>query len=102
MSFPRGPYDTIIPLKGTVLSVLVALLILLPTFSSRLGIMHGQDVSSVVDVDHSGAASIADPCQDPLTPPALREALRLVGLREHVQVTNRGVWKAIILGCVGG
>ena len=102
MSFPRGPYDTIIPLKGTVLRVLVALLILLPTFPSRLGIMHGQDVSSVVDVDHSGAASIAGPCQDPLTPPALREALRLVCLREHVQVTNRGVRKAIILGFVGG
>ena len=102
MSFPRGSYDTIIPLKGTVLSVLVALLILLPTFLSRQGIMHGQDVSSVVDVDHSGATSIADPCQDPLTPPALREALRQVCLRERVQVTNHGIQKAIILGFVGG
>jgi hypothetical protein len=102
MSFSRGPYETIIPPKGMVLSVLVTLLILLPTFPSRLGIMHGQDVSSVVDVDHSGAASIADPCQDPLTPPALREALRLVCLREHVQVTNRGIQKATILGFVGG
>ena len=36
MSFPRGPYDTIIRLKGTVLSVLVALLILLPTFPVNL------------------------------------------------------------------
>lgn len=102
MSFSQGAYDTIIPPKGTVLCVLVTLLILLPTFSSRLGIMHGQDVSSVVDVDPSGAASIADPCQDPLTPPALREALRLVCLREQVQVTNPGTQKATILGFVGG
>ena len=102
MSFPRGPYDTIIRLKGTVLSVLVALLILLPTFPSQLGTTQAQDVSLVADVDHSGAASIADPCQDPLTPPALREALRLVCLREHVQVTKRGIQKATIFGFVGG
>ena len=102
MSIHRGTYDMIIPLKDTVLSVLVALLILLPTLPSRLGITHGQDVSSVVDVDHSGAASITDRCHDPLTPPALREALRLVCLRERVQITNRGIQNATILGFVGG
>ena len=102
MRFPRDPCDGIVPLEGHILSVVVALLILLPTFSSRLGIMHAQDVSSVVDADHSGSASIADPCQDPLTPPALRDALRLVCLRERVQVTNRSIQKAIVLGFVGG
>jgi hypothetical protein len=102
MRFPRDSRDSIAPLKGHVLTVVAALLILLPTFSSRLGITHAQDISSAMDVDHSGTASTPDLCQDPLTPPALRDALRLVCLRERVQGANRGVRKAIILGFVGG
>jgi len=102
MRFPPELCDTIVPLEGHVLSVVLALLILLKTFPGRLGITHAQDVSSVEEIDHGGTASIPDPCQDPLTPPALREALRLVCLREHVQVASRGIRRAIILGFVGG
>lgn len=100
--FLRIPATPLFRLRATCFTVVVALLILLPIFPSRLGITHAQDVSSVVDVDRRGTAPIPDPCQDPLTPPALREALRLVCLRERVQIANRGVRKAIILGFVGG
>jgi len=61
-----------------------------------------QDISSIAEVDHPGARSIADPCQDPSTPFALREALRLVCLRQPVELPNRSIRKAIILGFVGG
>lgn len=83
-----------------MLSVVVVVLILFLTFPSRLGIAHAQDVSSAVHVDHTG--TIANPCHDPLTPPAVREALGLVCLREPAGVANRGIRKAIILGFVGG
>jgi hypothetical protein len=83
-------------------TVVVALFILTLTFFGRMGIAHAQDSRSVVDVDHPGAGSIADPCQDPLTPSPLREALRLVCSRERVKAANHRIRKAIILGFVGG
>jgi hypothetical protein len=87
---------------GEVHTVVVALFILTLTFFGRMGIAHAQDSQSVVDVDHPGAGSIADPCQDPLTPSALREALRLVCSRERIKAANHRIRKAIILGFVGG
>jgi pimeloyl-ACP methyl ester carboxylesterase len=95
---------------GKVHTVVVVLFILALTCPSRKGTAHAQNVSSVADVDQRGVGwidprrplgvgSIADPCQDPSTPSALREALRLVCSRE---VANRGIRKAIILGFVGG
>jgi hypothetical protein len=100
--FPLEAYDSVVSPVGKMHNVVAVLLILTLTFPSRLGIAHPQDASSVVDVDHRGAGSIADPCQDPLTPSALRAALRLVCLRERVEVANRSIRKAIILGFVGG
>ena len=102
MRAAREVYDIVVPFMGKVHTVVVVLLILSLTCLSRLGIAHVQDISSIADVDHRGAGSIADPCQDPSTPSALREALRLVCLREPVEVPNRSIRKAIILGFVGG
>ena len=102
MRFPRETDDTVLPLMGKVHTVVVVLFMLALTFPSRLGIARAQDVSSIVDVDHRGAGSIADPCRDPLMASALRDALRLVCSREKVEVADRGVRKAIILGFVGG
>ncbi|HST10415.1 MAG TPA: hypothetical protein VLL05_08550 [Terriglobales bacterium] len=87
---------------GEVHTVVVALLILTLAFPGRLGIAHAQEVGSAVDVDQRGAGLIADPCQDLLTPSALREALRLVCSRERVEAANHRIRKAIILGFVGG
>jgi hypothetical protein len=102
MRAAREAYDIVVPFMGRVHTVVVVLLILSLTCLSRLGIAHVQDISAFADVDHRGAGSTADPCQDPSTPSALREALRLVCLRERVEVANRNIRKAIILGFVGG
>ena len=80
----------------------VGMLILALICSSRLGIAQTSDSSSIVGVDHRVSGPTADPCQDPSMPSALKEALRLVCLRDDVEVVNRGVRKAIILGFVGG
>jgi pimeloyl-ACP methyl ester carboxylesterase len=80
----------------------VVLLILGLSCPSRLGIAHAQDVSSVSEVDRREAGSVADPCQDPSTDSALKEALSLVCSRERVDAVNRRIRKAIILGFVGG
>ena len=63
---------------------------------------HAQVVSPASYVDRRGAQSIADPCQDPFTPSALKEALRLVCLRERIEPANPRIQKAIIVGFVGG
>jgi len=97
----REPAIPSFRLRARCISSLV-LLILALTCPSPPGMAHAQDISSTADVDHRGAGSITDPCQDPSTPSALREALRLVCLRERVEVANRSIRKAIILGFVGG
>jgi hypothetical protein len=88
--------------REVLYTVVVALLILTLAFPGHLGIAHAQDVWSVADVDHRGAGSIADPCQDLLAPSALREALRVVCSRERVEAADHQIRKAIILGFVGG
>jgi len=102
MRFPREASDADVPRAGRVHTVVIVLLILTISLPGRPGIAHAQDVSSVSYVDHRGARSIADPCQDPLTPSALRETLRLVCSREPIEPANRDLRKAIILGFVGG
>jgi hypothetical protein len=87
---------------GKVQTAAVLLLIVVLSCPSRLGMAHAQDVSSAADVGHRGVQSIADPCQDPATHPAVREALSLVCSRERVSALNRRIRKAIILGFVGG
>ena len=102
MRATREAYNIVVPFMGKEHTVVVVLLILSLICLSRLGIAHVQDISSIADVDRRGAGSIVDPCQDPSTPSALREALRLVCLRERVDVANRSIRKAIIVGFVGG
>jgi hypothetical protein len=100
MRFTREPYDAAVPLRAK--RSMVVLLILVLIFLTRTGMAQAQAVSTVVKADQSRAGSIGDPCQDPFISAALRDALRLVCLRERVEVANRGVRKAIILGFVGG
>jgi hypothetical protein len=87
---------------GTVPPIVVLLFVVTLNCSSRLGIAHAQGVSSAAYVDHPGAGSMADPCQDPSTPPALQAALRLVCSRARIETANQRVRKALILGFVGG
>ena len=100
--FPREAYDPAVPGLGWLHTVVIALLILTLSLPSRLGIAHAQDVSPASYVAHRGDRSIADPCQDPSTPSALRETLRLVCSRERIEPVNLGIRKAIILGFLGG
>jgi len=81
---------------------LMLLLLVAPPSLSRAGIAQGQEVSPVATVDHRSAAASQAPCQDPSTPPALRETLRLVCSRERVDAANGSFLRAIILGFVGG
>jgi hypothetical protein len=87
---------------GKVHTLVVVLLIVALNCPSQTGVANAQDVSSMASVDHRGAGSIADPCQDPSTHSALKEALRLVCSRARVDAANRRIRKAIILGFVGG
>jgi hypothetical protein len=82
--------------------VVIVIIILTMSLPGRLGIAHAQDVSSVSYIDHKRARPVADPCQDPLTPSALRETLRLVCSRKAIEPANRDIRKSIILGFVGG
>jgi hypothetical protein len=100
--FPRDASDEGAPRAGKVHTIAIVTLILTLSLPSRLGIAHAQDLSSVSCVDHRAAVSIADPCQDPLTPSALRATLRLVCSREPIASASRDIRKAIILGFVGG
>jgi hypothetical protein len=84
------------------LGTVAVLLFLSLTCSGFSGIAHAQHISSVADVDHRAARSIADPCHDSSTPSALKEALRLVCAREGVQAASHSIRKAIIVGFVGG
>ncbi len=101
MRFTREPYVPVVPLK-TKRSVVVLLLTLLLTFLTRTGMAQAQAVSTIVKAGQSRAGSIGDPCRDPSISSPLRDALRLVCLRERVEVANRRVRKAIIFGFVGG
>jgi hypothetical protein len=95
--FPQETSDATVPRR--VHAVVIVILILTISLPGRLGIAHAHDVSYV---DHRRARSVADPCQDPLTPSALRETLSLVCSREPIEPANRDIRKAIILGFVGG
>jgi len=102
LRFPRETSEEAVTRVCRVHTVVIVLLILTLSLLSRLGITHAQDVSPISSVDHRGARSIADPCQDPLTPSALRETLRQVCSRKPIEPANRDLRKAIILGFVGG
>ena len=100
--FPRDASDETVPRAGRVHTIVIVTLILTLGLPSRLGIAHAQDLSAVSYVDHRAPGSIADPCQDPLTPSALRETLRLVCSREPIASASHDTRRAIVLGFVGG
>src|SRR5580765_3064947 len=50
----------------------------------------------------SSASEITDPCIDPSTHPATKEALRLVCSRMPVPVANRPAHRAVVIGFLGG
>jgi len=50
----------------------------------------------------SSASEITDPCIDPSTHPATKEALRLVCSRTPVPVANRPAQRAVVIGFLGG
>jgi hypothetical protein len=85
---------------GKVLTVV--LIVLGFTGITLLGIAHAQDVLSRAGVERRSDREIRDPCQNSSTPPALKEALRLVCSRPRVEGTHRRIRKAIIIGFVGG
>ena len=85
-----------------VRTVGVELLILALFCPSRPRTAHALDVLSVTSVDHRANREIPDPCQDSSTPPALKDALRLVCSRPRIEASHRGIRKAIVLGFVGG
>ena len=87
---------------GNVHTVEFVLLLLALICPGRFGLVHAQDILSVTSVDNPADQETPDPCQDPSIPPALKEALRLVCSRPHIEVAHRGVQKAIVLGFVGG
>ena len=97
--FLQETSDATVRRVGRVHTLLMVILILTISLPGRLGIAPAQDVSCV---DHRRARSVADPCQDPLTPSTLRETLRLVCSREPLEPANRDIRKGIILGFVGG
>jgi pimeloyl-ACP methyl ester carboxylesterase len=100
--FPSEASDAAPPHGGRVHTIVTVILVLTLGLPSLVRLAHAQDASSVSSVDHRSARSIADPCQDPLTPSALRETLRLVCSRKTIEPANRDIRKAIIVGFVGG
>lgn len=80
---------------------MTALLILAVVLLSPVDTAHAQYAQFVEDRGHPDIKSTADPCEDPSTPLALREALGLACSRESV-LANRRVRRAIIVGFVGG
>jgi ribosomal protein S18 acetylase RimI-like enzyme len=102
MRFVQRAHDTIRRFTGRMHLPLASLFILLLSYPNKLEIAHAQDLSSVEDGDNPVTDSVADPCEDPSTPSALREDLQLVCARERVEDVNRRVRRAIIIGFVGG
>jgi hypothetical protein len=71
------------------------------SFSGRTGIAAAQ-VSTLVEGPHSDATRIASPCESNSAPEATRQALRLVCLREPLELSHPHVHNAIIIGFLGG
>jgi len=83
-------------------SWLLLLLILGLTEPFQAGVAHGQTAECKAEADYSGRNSVADPCADPSTHPALREAMRYLCLRPRLEFANCSAPKAIVVGFVGG
>jgi len=80
----------------------LALLTLVLTDSLPSGIALGQIVACRTETANPDAKEIADPCIDPSTHPALKDAMRFLCSRPHLELASCAVSKAIIVGFVGG
>jgi hypothetical protein len=93
--------DTVPLFMGNMHSPLLCVFILLLFHLSPLERAQAQNLS-VENGNHPVITSIAGPCEDTSPPSALTEALQLVCERERVDVRNRQVRRAIIIGFLGG
>jgi hypothetical protein len=71
------------------------------TLPDQPEIAQAQEVSTERNVNSEHDVAL-DPCKDPSTPSALKDALRWVCSRERADLGNRSLRKAIIIGFVGG
>jgi hypothetical protein len=72
------------------------------TNALRTGVALGQVVAGNTEIANPDVKEIADPCIDPSTHPALKDAMRFLCSRPHLELANCGFPKAIIVGFVGG
>ena len=68
----------------------------------QIGVAHGQTVACKAEIDYSNASAVVDPCLDPSTHPALRDTMRFLCLRPHLEFASCSAPKAIVVGFVGG
>ena len=81
---------------------LLLLLILGLTEPFQVGVAQGQAVACKGEIGYSNASSVLDPCLDPSTHPALKDAMQFLCLRPHLEFAGCGAPKAIVVGFVGG
>ena len=72
------------------------------TVPFQVEVAHGQTAVCKGEVEYSKASTVGDPCLDPSTHPALREAMHFLCLRPHLEFASCGAPKAIVVGFVGG
>jgi len=102
MRISEKAYDTDHVFTGRARLFLTGLFILLLFCPSPLETAQAQDLQYVHGHGRPVINSIAGPCDDPSTAPALREALQLVCARERIEALNGQVRNGIIIGFVGG
>jgi len=95
---PGRHEHTALPRANGIKFLLRVVVLLALACSGKTRTLHAQ-ASFTPD---SNAAVITDPCTDPSTPFAIKDAFRLVCSREGVSVTNRTTQKAIVIGFLGG
>jgi hypothetical protein len=72
------------------------------TWAFQAGVAHGQSAACKGEIDSSNVNAVVDPCVDPSTHPALKEAMRFLCLRPRLEFANCSAPKAIVVGFVGG
>ena len=102
MRIAQKAYDTDHLFTARARLSLTGLFILLLFCPSQLETAQAQDLPYVQGHSQPVVNSIAGPCDDPSTAPALREALHLVCARERIEAPNGQVRNGIIIGFLGG
>jgi len=94
----RDRYDRTPLLHAKAMKFLPQAMIILVVACGEVRILQAQ--SSVAS--NNNAVGITDPCTDPSTHSAIKDAFRLVCSREVVPVATRTVQAAIVIGFLGG